>query len=174
MFIGHLDDGHLKLLPRGLQQLYLVVAGSDHARSLLPALAKALSDLPSLQTIELHVPVAAVTPSAVSRLPATAPSVSLVLSGVTDQLAGAAGKIVAALKPPKKGFSALNFPGATLELRGWEAFIQELHQADVTVRSSVLVPDTHITDDEADTLSAITTTRLGCRLFRRGERAMWP
>lgn len=174
MFIGHLDDGHLKLLPRGLQQLYLVVAGSDHARSLLPALAKALSDLPSLQTIELHVPVAAVTPSAVSRLPATAPSVSLVLSGVTDQLAGAAGKIVAALKPPKKGFSALNFPGATLELRGWEAFIQELQQAGVTVRSSVLVPDTHITDDEADTLSAITTTRLGCRLFRRGERAMWP
>lgn len=51
MFIGHLDDGHLKLLPRGLQQLYLVVAGSDHARSLLPALAKALSGLPSLQTI---------------------------------------------------------------------------------------------------------------------------
>lgn len=169
-FRGHLV--HLSLLPQSLQYLSLAVAGNDHAQTLLPALPDALKSLPSLYTLDIHVPVTAVTPDALTPLPA-AGTLILTLSGVGEHDIEAAWRIAAALRPTERGFWDINFPGASLAVDGWRRLVNGLAEAKVRVGVTLYVPDTNISLNEHPQLFDHTESLLGCQLRRASEKELW-
>ncbi|XP_063847697.1 uncharacterized protein LOC135092875 isoform X1 [Scylla paramamosain] len=173
-FKGHLKaKEHLQLLPQGLTHLSVVLAGSDHARSLLPALSDALSLLTDLYNLTIHVPVKTVTPDALVRLPATDTSVFLTLSGVGDDEVEVAWRIAAALCPSKKGLWDIYFPAASLRTDGWRRLINGLAEAGVRVGATLYVPESTISLNEHLQLFSFTESLLGCQLRRSSAEWLW-
>lgn len=166
-FRGHLNAEHLSQLPESLTDLSLVVAGNEHARSLLSPLSRIRKSLLKLTNLTIHIPVTSVTPDAITHPLPAGPNVCLILSGVSEEKAEAAWRVAASLCPSKKEYKVIRFPGASLTLDGWERVVQGLAGAGVRVRRGLRVPAAILTEGEARHLTTLTKTLLNAKESRR-------
>ncbi|XP_045110390.1 uncharacterized protein LOC123504130 [Portunus trituberculatus] len=168
VFVGQLSADCLTLLPECLEVLHLAVSSDEHATRLTAALSRAVSSLPNLSELIIHVPMSMVTSAAVlSPLPDT--YVSLVLSGVDQNLVKEACDVAAALQP-RTGYCDIGFPLARMEAAGWRRLLHLM----VTMRTEkadwlqggFMIPEESITEEEWSEFTKLTRTLWGCRVYR--------
>ncbi|KAK8379799.1 hypothetical protein O3P69_019651 [Scylla paramamosain] len=166
VFTGHLSANCVVVLPECLEELCLAVSSDEHTASLTAVLTQAISSLPNLRRLVIHVPVAMVTPAAVlSPLPDIR-DVSLALSGVDKSLMEEACHVAAALQP-RTGYDVTAFPWGSMEAAEWRRLLHLLAAAPARGRwGGVWIPEETITEEEETELMDLADTLLGCGLFR--------
>ncbi|XP_063853542.1 uncharacterized protein LOC135096158 isoform X2 [Scylla paramamosain] len=166
VFTGHLSANCVVVLPECLEELCLAVSSDEHTASLTAVLTQAISSLPNLRRLVIHVPVAMVTPAAVlSPLPDIR-DVSLALSGVDKSLMEEACHVAAALQP-RTGYDVTAFPWGSMEAAEWRRLLHLLAAAPARGRwGGVWIPEETITEEEETELMDLADALLGCGLFR--------
>lgn len=173
-FIGNLTENCVRLLPHSLQTLSLAITGNDHAAGILRALHT--HELPYLQELRIHVPMAEVSSSSLSPVLLDSEGeikIFLFLSGVNDQQIDEACRVVKALQC-HTGYEAITFPRASISCGGWRKLLEGLAEKGVRVNGSVLVTENNEAEEVHDVqLKNLARARLTCDFGRADDQYLW-
>lgn len=125
-FGGHLSETGVAELPSCLKKLSLAVVGDDPARRILLSIQDQPTRLPLLHNLEVHVPLASLSSTALPQLP-DAGDVMVYLSGITDHNIPKACQVAGALQPPS-GYMGISFPQVSVTVDGWKKLLDGLEQ----------------------------------------------
>ncbi|KAK8374077.1 hypothetical protein O3P69_018336 [Scylla paramamosain] len=165
-FLGHLSAGCLPLLPQSLRKLHLALPSNQHAGSLLAALNRTIPS--KVYCLNIHVPMAMVTPEMLTSPLPDVHRVILVLSDVDKSVMKEACLVAVALHPRKRGYGTITFPRSRMKAAEWRNLLHYLAAASVRVETINVSKET-ITKKEERELQALAENLLQCRFWRHHD-----
>ncbi|KAK4289527.1 hypothetical protein Pmani_037505 [Petrolisthes manimaculis] len=164
-YVGQLSDYVVSRLQQvhSLKHISLSIT-SNHQATLLMALIPSTS-FKYLEKLSVVVTSEVLPAAIIRKLPDNSNTeVWLYLLNVNEERVSWACDMVANLIKPSRGRYSIWFPKSTLDEAGWIRVIQDLERRGIKNVGAMVVPDTSISSDQAEQISAICSSTLGADL----------